>query len=169
MSHTEIWHATAIKLLSYQCESRLLGHILQRDTNQIRPCVCNLLTFHLLAPSKTIRHRNQRASHKLHVFHRSLASHCRESTGKKPGTGIICKSPRNQYSLRDASRGHWPALSSSSKHKSWFYACEHFLGLPTENSKQQTDTIFFHSKVTLTHIIVCPEVCKKPPTLKNWI
>lgn len=29
-------------------------------------------------------------------------------------------------------------------------------------TKQRTDTICFHAKVTLTHIIVCSEVCKKP-------
>lgn len=47
------------------------------------------------------------------------------------------------------------------------YPCEHFLGLPPENSKQQTNTICFHSKVTLTHIIVCSEVCKKTPYIEE--
>lgn len=40
-------------------------------------------------------------------------------------------------------------------------------------TKQQTDMVCFHSKVTLTHVIVCSEVCKKieeldpaPPQMK---
>lgn len=149
MSHTKMWQETAVIHSPWPAWNPFTGSHLTEGHELDTPSCMKSSDFSPASPSKTIHCCNWRTFHKLHVLNRRL---------------IKC-------SFRDASRGHGPVSWSPSKHKSWFYPCKLFPGLPPENSHRQSSKLtWFVSTLKLHSLMLsfAQRCAKNPLYQRTW-
>lgn len=143
MSHTKMLQEIAVIHSSLPAWNPFTGSHLIEGHEPRTPSCMKSCDFWPASPNKTIHCCNWRTFHKLHVLNRSL---------------IKC-------SFRDASRGHGSVSLSSSKHKSWFYPCKHFPGLPPENSHRRGSKLTSFVSTLKLHslMLLFAQRCAKTP------
>lgn len=144
-----MWQGTALIHSPLPAWNPFTGSHLTEGHEPDTPSCMKSYDFSLASPSKTIHCCNWRTFHKLHVLNRSL---------------IKC-------SFRDASRGHGSVSWSCSKHKSSFYPCKHFPGLPPENSQRQGSKLTSFVSTLKLHLLTfsfAQRCAKNPLYWRTW-